>query len=126
LIIVASRVFSEERNLKPRTRAAIRGVLLAAAVLAAAPGFAQEAVRITIAQHRFNPPRITVKAGTTVAWVNADRRSGHAVRSTGPAGFQSPLLMAGQSWAHTFDKPGVYQYACGPHPEMEGTIEVTE
>ena len=104
------------------------GAAWLALTLAAAmpPGHAEETAQVVIAQQRFFPAKLSVKAGTTVSWVNTERRTGHAVRSTGRANFASPLLMPGQSWALTFDKPGVYPYACGPHPEMQGTIEVTE
>jgi plastocyanin len=112
--------------LKPRTIAICTAWLSLTLAAAGPPGHAEEAAQVVIAQQRFLPAKLSVKAGTTVTWVNAERRSGHAVRSTGRANFASPLLMPGQSWALTFDKPGVYPYACGPHPEMQGTIEVTE
>lgn len=87
---------------------------------------AQDSAQVGIVQQRFIPALLTVKAGTTVTWTNAERRTGHSVRSPGQGGFQSPIIMPGQSWQRTFDKPGIYPYACGPHPEMQGIIEVTE
>lgn len=93
---------------------------------AAAPSFAEDAALVTIAQHRFVPARITVKVGTTVKWINSERRTGHSVRFSGPGGFQSGIILPGQNWTHTFDKPGIYTYSCAPHPDMRGTVEVTE
>lgn len=91
-----------------------------------APDAPHDVAQVVIVQQRFLPARLTVKAGTTVTWVNSERRTGHAVRASGRDGFQSPLLMPGQSWAHRFDKPGLFAYSCGPHPEMRGLVEVTE
>ena len=51
----------------------VKIAVLAAAVLMlwAAPGLAEDA-KIKIANFTFDPPTLTVKAGTTVTWVNAD------------------------------------------------------
>jgi len=59
------------------TRKACVGAAVAAALLAAAATFpavsAQAAdTNIIIDQFTFTPQRITVKAGTTVAWINDD------------------------------------------------------
>jgi plastocyanin len=34
-------------------------------------------------------------------------------------------MFQGDSWERKFDKPGTYRYTCGPHPEMNGVVEVT-
>lgn len=101
-------------------------VLPTALAQESAPDAPADAAQVVIVQQRFVPARLTVRAGTTVTWVNGERRTGHAVRAMGRGGFQSPLIMPGQSWAHRFDKPGVFAYSCGPHPEMRGLVEVTE
>jgi plastocyanin len=31
-----------------------------------------------------------------------------------------------ESWLRRFDKAGRYDYQCGPHPEMKGSIVVAE
>ena len=36
----------------------------------------------------------------------------------------SPVLQPGESYRFTFVKPGTYDYFCGPHPQMQGIIEV--
>ena len=86
---------------------------------------ATETVEITILDYKFTPPKLTVKAGTTVKWVNAEKRTTHSVFFTGPSGFESERFFPGESWQRTFDQPGLYPYGCGPHPEMKGLIEVT-
>lgn len=85
---------------------------------------AAETVEIVIQEYKFIPPRLTIKAGTTVKWTNAEKRTTHSVLFGGPAGFESERMFPGDSWQRTFDSPGGYPYGCGPHPEMKGQIDV--
>lgn len=85
-----------------------------------------QAVEVGIQDYKYNPPEIKVKAGTTVKWVNNEKRASHSILFTGPGGFESDRIFPGESWQRVFDKPGIYVYTCGPHPEMKGRIEVTE
>jgi plastocyanin len=55
-------------------------------------------------------------------WTNTDE-SPHQIAFAAPA-TRSPILLKGQRHAQTFDKPGVYDYACGLHPAMKGAVEV--
>jgi plastocyanin len=34
------------------------------------------------------------------------------------------MMMQGDSWSHTFDEPGEYEYFCLPHVNMVATIIV--
>jgi plastocyanin len=99
---------------------------LAAALFAAVPVQADNVAEVTIAQNRFMPAHLKVKAGTTVRWNSAERRASHMLAVSGPARAQSGPIAPGQSWSHTFTQPGTYQYSCVPHPEMKGVVEVTE
>jgi plastocyanin len=58
-----------------------------------------------------------------VTWVNNDD-SPHQVTVTTVAPSRGPVLTRGQSYAHTFGAPGVYDYICGLHPSMKGQVEV--
>lgn len=100
----------------------------AAAALAALPLLtrAAETVEIAISDYRFQPAELTIKVGTTVRWVNNEKRTSHSILFTGEGGSESERFFPGESWQRTFDNPGVYIYTCGPHPEMSGRIEVTE
>lgn len=49
----------------------------------------------------------------------------HTVTSTTPGIFDSPIG-AGQSISITFTIPGTYNYYCVIHPEMLGTVIVTQ
>ncbi|MDQ6602818.1 MAG: heavy metal translocating P-type ATPase, partial [Chloroflexota bacterium] len=71
----------------------------------------------------------TVKAGTTITFINDDNDHAHNVvsgtRSAPTQDFSSGLLQPGQRWQYTFTTPGVYPYFCSLHPGMDGTITVT-
>lgn len=85
-----------------------------------------QTVEVGIKDYKYEPAELTVKVGTTVKWINNEKRVSHSVLFAGPGGFESERFFPGDSWQRTFDKPGVYPYTCGPHPEMKATIIVTE
>ena len=109
----------------PHCSASVRlGGLLLAAVVAAAGAVAQT-VEVSIQDYKYAPATLTVKVGTTVKWVNNEKRTTHSILFTGPGGFESERIFPGESWQRRFDQPGAYPYTCGPHPEMKGLVEVT-
>lgn len=85
-----------------------------------------QTVEVGIREYKYDPAELKVKAGTTVKWINNEKRTSHSILFTGPGGFESERIFPGESWQRVFDKPGSYPYTCGPHPEMKGRIEVTE
>lgn len=95
----------------------------AAAAPAANPAPAG-AVEVRIVDFKFTPATTTVKAGTTVTWMNTDA-VGHTVNFHAN-GINSPsVLNQGDKFSHTFSAPGTYAYICDIHPFMHGTIVVT-
>jgi plastocyanin len=105
-------------------------VLLWAGALAAAGGTGAALGRerkpvvhtVTIEAARYEPGRLSIRAGDTVVWVNKDYIP-HTV--TAAAGrFDSKMLAAGASWRHTLKAKGAFAYACTFHPTMTGTVEV--
>ncbi len=72
----------------------------------------------------YSPPNITVVIGinNTVKWVNYDSMP-HTVTAV-DGSFDSGNLDPGQSFVHTFKKPGTYVYVCIYHHWMEGTVIV--
>jgi plastocyanin len=79
---------------------------------------------VTIDNFAFTPAAITVKAGTAVTWTNNDEEPHSVVSSEEP--MRSPTLAGkGNTFSHTFSRPGRYNYNCGIHPFMHGTVEVT-
>ena len=82
---------------------------------------------ISISNFTFDPATTTVKAGTTVTWINHDSFA-HKITSSSstPAGttFTSNNFSSGEKYSFTFTKPGTYVYTCPIHPLMKGTIIV--
>ena len=78
-------------------------------------------VEVKIDNFTFGPQQLTVKAGTTVTWINQDDIP-HTVVSTGH--FRSKALDTDDKFSFTFTTPGSYQYFCGLHPHMQGSIVV--
>ncbi len=72
----------------------------------------------------FSPNPVEVKVGETVTWVNDD--SGRHTVTSKDGIFDSGMMGKGQSFSYTFDKAGEYPYFCEPHPNMVGTVVVTE
>lgn len=72
----------------------------------------------------FVPESVTIQPGTSVRWINDERRTTHSVLFAQEAGLESERLFPGDSWTRRFDQPGHYPYTCGPHPEMKGLIIV--
>jgi plastocyanin len=82
-------------------------------------------VRSTIQD--FQLKNLSVKAGTTVEWFNADADPHTATHgSPGAVGamFRSPLLSQGGTYRHTFTVPGKFPYFCEIHTDMKAEVEV--
>jgi plastocyanin len=77
---------------------------------------------VSISGFAFGPAKVSVDAGKPVTWVNGDD-SPHQI-SVATTKARSPILTKGQSAALTFPAAGTYDYACGLHPSMKGTVEV--
>lgn len=85
---------------------------------------AGETVTVRINGMRFEPASITVKPGTTVTWIHESSMP-HTVSSQS-GGPSSSTLYNGQSFSHTFDAAGRYDYLCGLHPAMKGSVVVED
>jgi len=98
----------------------------------------------------FRPEELTVTAGTTVTWRNTSSH-GHTVTAFQDAypseaaffasgGYETEksareawetdnggVLKGGETFEHTFETPGRYDYFCVPHvdADMIGAVEVT-
>jgi plastocyanin len=103
----------------------VRGAFAAALLLALAPvlpGPAHAAqLEVKIDNFTFGPQKLTVKVGDTVTWINQDDIP-HTVVSTGH--FRSKALDTEDKYAFTFTTAGTFEYFCGLHPHMQGSIVV--
>ena len=91
-------------------------LLMLPATVLAAP------VQFQIKARNFHPTTVSVAPGTTVIWTNADA-FGHTATSDTRL-WDSGMLQPGQTFSHTFDKPGSYPYHCAVHTFMTGTVTV--
>ena len=108
-----------------RVRHGIRAALAIVTVLtslAASQALAADA-QVKIANFTFDPPVLTVKAGTTVIWINADDIP-HVV-SEKDGKFRSSALDTNDKFSQTFSTAGTVEYFCAIHPHMTGKIVVT-
>jgi nitrite reductase (NO-forming) len=73
----------------------------------------------------FSPSTLTVKAGTTVTWVNDDSTIHTVVGDTFDSrNEKKDGLGKGDTFSYTFNTPGTYPYHCTMHPFMTGTVIV--
>ena len=103
----------------------LRATLVTVAIvagLASGQAFAADA-QVKIANFTFDPPTLTVNAGTTVTWVNADDIP-HLV-SEKDSKFRSSALDTNDKFSQTFSTAGTVEYFCAIHPHMTGKIVVT-
>ena len=80
------------------------------------------AASVRIANLSFDPPSITIPAGSTVTWSNDDITP-HTVTATGGL-FDSGIFDPGTSFSWTFAEPGTFAYQCLLHPSMQGNVVV--
>ena len=113
--------------MKHRTRIATKIWLFlamgsAAALLTGADALAVGAPTVGIKEFKYAPPRLTVKPGTTVTWVNHDEEPHTVTSATGA--FSSQGLAIDETFTRTFTKVGTYEYFCALHPRMRATVVV--
>ena len=77
--------------------------------------------QIVAKEFSFIPQTITVAVGTTITWIN-DGSEEHTVSSD--TGIFSGVISPGKTFSYTFTTAGVFNYHCGIHPEMIGTVTV--
>lgn len=84
---------------------------------------------VTMYKYRFCPEKLKVPVGTTVRWVNVDKRTSHSVHLKEAGEPESDRLFPEETFEFTFLSAGSQQYLCGPHwetQEMIGMITVTD
>ena len=78
--------------------------------------------QVMVENFSFQPSTLTVKAGTTVTWVNHDDEP-HTVNENNKT-FKSGTLDTDGKFSYKFTSPGTYSYFCSLHPRMTGQIIV--
>ena len=72
----------------------------------------------------FKPQNIEVTVGTKVTWTNNDTTT-HQIVSKGDPFPGDGTIDVGETYSVTFDTPGTYDYFCGIHNSMTGSIVVS-
>ena len=96
-------------------------ISLAAVRGAAAPTTAPRP-DVKIAGFAFGPNKHAGTVGQPVTWLNEDD-SPHQITIVSTKE-RSPILLKGQSAVMGFNTAGTFEYICGLHPSMKGTVEV--
>ncbi len=82
----------------------------------------EDAEVVLMYKYTFCPVELTVKPGTTVRWVNVDKRTSHSVLLKDGSEPESDRLFPEESVDLTFLTPGPQDYLCGPHWETQNMI----
>jgi plastocyanin len=64
------------------------------------------------------PEELTIPTGATVVWINEERPKHTATADDGR--FDSGDQRLGDSYAYTFNEPGIYPYFCRYHGDVGG------
>ncbi len=97
-------------------------VISLAALRGAAAPAAPARPDVKIAGFVFGPGKLMGTVGQPVTWVNEDD-SPHQITIVSTKE-RSPILLKGQSHVMAFNAAGTFEYMCGLHPAMKGTVEV--
>jgi LPXTG-motif cell wall-anchored protein len=107
---------------KIRSVVALSAVVLLLNIAVGGPAFADASV--SIIDFDFSPSAVTISVGETVTWTN-DGEAPHTSSADGGE-WDSGTLDPGDSFSNTFDTAGTFAYHCNIHPDMTGTVTVTE
>jgi len=86
------------------------------------PASTAKTVSVSVKGFKFTPADITVNAGDTVIWTNEDSTT-HTVESSDGT-LRSDELSNGDKYEHKFTKAGKFNYICGIHHSMQGSVTV--
>jgi amicyanin len=98
------------------------GVVVVIAGRAALAATEAADAQVVIDNFTFSPSPLTVKVGATVTWANHDDMPHSVVFPT--LKLKSPAMDTDDTFKHTFDQAGTFDYVCGLHPFMHGQVVV--
>lgn len=85
---------------------------------------------VDVSNFAFTPQQLEIHLGDTVVWTNSLGQ--HSVDGNGidfpenPESFGNDVGPAGWTYEFIFTQPGVYNYKCGVHASMTGSVIVSE
>jgi plastocyanin len=112
-----------------RRAVAVRALLFGALIAASTPGSRGAAAAATAPRTHevliqglaYLPPKLEVRRGDVVVWINKDPFP-HTATAAGR--FDSGSIAPGGSWRFTATRSGSFAYLCSFHPTMTGTLRV--
>ena len=81
---------------------------------------------VIIKDFKFIPQEISIKRGQTISWENREKRQYHSVWFEALGEEEPDYFFPDETYEREFKQTGSFPYRCGPHPEMTGTVRVTE
>lgn len=88
------------------------------------PKYYPPATIVPLLKNKIYPANLTVKQGTMVTWVNADKDGLYVIEGD-DFDFISPALGPDQEASYSFDRVGTFTYHDRLHPWIKGTVRVT-
>ena len=89
----------------------------------AAESIIPQTFNVNIKGYAFSQVELRIKKGDTITWTNNDAVS-HTVTSDSGSELNSAALSQKESYSHTFNAQGTYEYHCKPHLFMKAKIIV--
>lgn len=83
-------------------------------------------IAVSIYKMQYSPAHITIEKGDTVVWNNIEKRQYHNVWFKADTPEEPDYIFPDETFTRTFDTLGQYNYECGPHPKMQGTVTVVD
>ena len=87
---------------------------------------ANEKAEVSIKKFKFIPQEITIKKGSIIRWTNNEKRQYHSVWFEKSGDPEPEYFFPEEFYEKEFSETGTFPYRCGPHPEMIGTVIVTD
>jgi len=99
-------------------------LLLIAVALALAGHAAAHGATVRVSWSGVKPEKITVRAGATVHFHNANASGSPCTLVADDGSFESPTLGRAEGWHHVFGEPGTFTYHVKEMSDARGTIVV--
>ena len=83
-----------------------------------------ETLHVEIKKFKFSPQQLTINVGDTVIWSNREKRQYHSVWFKEAGDEEPEYFFPDETYQRTFNQTGSFNYLCGPHPKMIGSVIV--
>lgn len=124
IILVIGGIILATQMKNPGANTGTNGANLTPPSIPNMPGnTAAQTYNVAINNFAFSPAYLSIKAGDTVIWTNKDSAP-HTVTSDAGSELGSSTLSTGNTYSHTFNTAGTFNYHCSIHTMMKAKIVV--